>query len=88
MRRVGGTRRLRAPSIPARELSAKAAPERIAARQIVSNAAYAEHPERFVRRWPKALQLAPASYINRPTPTPAEPAITEDIQSPEVKAAA
>lgn len=44
------------------------AAERIAQRQTVLDAAYAAHPERFVRGRPKALQLAPASYINRPAP--------------------
>jgi len=62
--------------------------ERIAARQIVLDAAYDAHPERFVRGRPKALQLAPASYINRPAAPSAEPPIIEDLQSPEVKAAA
>ena len=42
------------------------AQERIAARQAALDAAYAAHPERFVRGRPKALQLAPAAYINRP----------------------
>lgn len=43
------------------------AEERIAARQVALDAAYQAHPERFVRGRPKALQLASASYINRPT---------------------
>ena len=43
------------------------AQERIASRQVALDAAYADHPERFVRGRPKALQLAPASYINRPS---------------------
>jgi putative transposase len=64
------------------------AQERIAARQLVLDAAYAAHPERFVRGRPKALQLAPASYINRPIPVPDEPTIIEEARSPEVKAAA
>jgi len=46
------------------------AKERIAARQIAVDAAYAAHPERFVRGRPTAPQLPPASYINRPTSTP------------------
>ena len=41
--------------------------ERIAARQVALDAAYTSHPERFVRGRPTALQLAPASYINRAT---------------------
>ncbi len=43
------------------------AQERIEARQVALDAAYAAYPERFVRGRPKALQLAPASYINRPS---------------------
>ena len=35
-------------------------------RQTALDAAFAKHPERFVRGRPKVLQLAPASYINRP----------------------
>jgi len=35
-------------------------------RQAVLDAAYAAHPERFVRGRPKPLQIEPASYINRP----------------------
>ena len=42
------------------------AEQRIAARQIALDAAYAAHPERFVRGRPKALELPSASYINRP----------------------
>ena len=44
--------------------------ERRAARQVVLDAAYAAHPERFVRGRPKPLELADASYINRPTDKP------------------
>jgi len=40
--------------------------ELTAARQATLDAAYTAHPERFVRGRPKPLQLAPASYINRP----------------------
>jgi len=64
------------------------AQERIAARQIVLDAAYQAHPERFVRGRPKALQLALASYINRPAALSEQPLIAEDVQAPEVKAAA
>lgn len=46
------------------------ADERIALRQAVLDEAYAAHPERFVRGRPKPLQLAPASYINRPVSMP------------------
>jgi putative transposase len=41
--------------------------EKTVLRQAVLDRAYAEHPERFVNGRPKPLQLAPASYINRPT---------------------
>jgi putative transposase len=44
--------------------------ERNAVRQSALDAAFAKHPERFVRGRPKTLQLAPASYINRPSATP------------------
>ncbi len=44
------------------------ADERRAFRQTVLDAAYAAHPERFVHGRPRPLQLAPASYINRPEP--------------------
>ena len=43
------------------------AQERTALRQSALDAAYARHPERFVRGRPKAPQLASASYINRPS---------------------
>jgi putative transposase len=39
-------------------------------RQLVLDAAYATHPERFVRGTPKVRQLPAASYINRPTEPP------------------
>ncbi len=42
------------------------AAERIAQRQEVLDAAYEAHRERFVRGRPKAQQLAPISYINKP----------------------
>jgi putative transposase len=42
------------------------AEERIAKRQVVLDAAYEAHPERFVHGRPKAMQLAPISYINKP----------------------
>jgi putative transposase len=64
------------------------AEERIAARQIILNAAYDAHPERFVRGRPKPLQLAPASYINRPAAVSEESTIAGEVKSPEVKAAA
>jgi len=40
--------------------------ERTIARQCTLDAAYAAHPERFVRGRPKAPTLAPVTYINRP----------------------
>jgi putative transposase len=43
------------------------AAECTASRQATLDAAYAAHPERFVRGRPTPLQLAPASYINRPS---------------------
>jgi putative transposase len=43
--------------------------EKTALRQVVLDAAYAAHPERFVNGRPKPLQLAAASYINRPSTT-------------------
>jgi putative transposase len=48
------------------------AAERTASRQATLDAAYAAHPERFVRGRPRPLQLAPASYINRPSTLNAE----------------
>ena len=41
--------------------------ERNAVRQSALDAAYSRHPERFVHGPPQTLQLAPASYINRPS---------------------
>jgi putative transposase len=43
------------------------AAERTASRQVTLDAAYAAHPERFVRGRPRPLQLPSASYINRPS---------------------
>jgi putative transposase len=40
-----------------------------AARAVVLTAAYAAHPERFVRKPPEPPQLPVASWINPPTPT-------------------
>ena len=40
----------------------------LAQRQAVLDAAYATHPERFVRRPPKPLPLPSAVWINRPLP--------------------
>lgn len=42
------------------------APAVIAGRQTVLDAAYALHPERFVRKPPQPLQLPAAAYINPP----------------------
>lgn len=57
------------------------AQERISARQTVLNAAYHAHPERFVHGAPKALQLAAASYINRPVPIPEQPTSIQDEET-------
>jgi putative transposase len=42
------------------------APERLAQRARVLDAAYAAHPERFVRRGPKPAALPEAVWINPP----------------------
>jgi putative transposase len=42
------------------------AAEILAARQATLDEAYDRHPERFVRKRPEPLQLAPATYINPP----------------------
>lgn len=47
-------------------------PEIIAARQHVLDAAYAQHPERFVRKAPQAPQLPEAVWINPPARTKEE----------------
>ncbi len=44
------------------------AQKRITYRKRILDAAYDAHPERFVRGRPQPMQLAPASYINRPAP--------------------
>ena len=46
------------------------AAEILAARQEVLRAAYAAHPERFVRKPPSPLPLPAAVWINPPTPSP------------------
>ncbi len=38
----------------------------LAGRQAVLDAAYQAHPDRFVRKPPKPLQLPAAVWINRP----------------------
>jgi putative transposase len=45
------------------------APEVIAARQQVLDAAFLTHPERFVRKQPQAPQLPENAWINRPDDT-------------------
>jgi putative transposase len=42
------------------------AQERLEQRQVIMDAAYAVHPERFVQGKPEVRQLPTASYINRP----------------------
>ena len=44
------------------------APAVLARRQLVLDAAYQAHPDRFVRRPPKPLPLPEAVWINRPAP--------------------
>lgn len=44
------------------------APEKLAARGVVLDAAYAAHPERFVRGAPRPAQLPEAVWINPPAP--------------------
>jgi putative transposase len=46
--------------------------QKTALRQIALDAAYAAHPERFVHGRPTPLQIAPATYINRPSEAAAE----------------
>ena len=53
------------------------APVVLAQRQAVLDAAYAAHPERFVRRAPVALPLPSAVWINKPRPAVAS---TEEIR--------
>ncbi len=48
-----------------------------ARRQVVLDAAYAAHPERFVRRAPIPLPLPSAVWINKPRPAVAR---TEEIR--------
>jgi putative transposase len=50
------------------------AAETLAARQVVLQAAYAAHPERFVRGIPTPPELPTAVWINRPTSTSVPPA--------------
>jgi putative transposase len=57
------------------------AQERIAYRKSILDAAYDAHPERFVRGRPKPLQLAPASYINRPEPPPDRPEQNQEVDA-------
>jgi len=45
------------------------APQILAARGVVLDAAYALHPERFVRRPPRPAELPPAVWINPPAAT-------------------
>jgi putative transposase len=46
--------------------------QKTALRQIALDAAYAAHPERFVKGRPKPLQLPAASFINRPATASSE----------------
>jgi putative transposase len=49
------------------------APQIIAARGKVLDAAYAANPERFVRKPPEPPRLADTAWINRPAADNAEP---------------
>lgn len=51
------------------------AKEKLEARATVLNAAYATHPERFVRKPPRPAQLPSAVWINPPTAATAETAL-------------
>ena len=57
-------------------------PERIEARQQVLNAAYTQHPERFVRKTPQAPQLPEAVWINPPGRTTAKEEATAPDKTP------
>jgi putative transposase len=46
------------------------APETIARRRAVLDAAYNAHPERFVRKPPQPLPAPKEVWINKPQPTP------------------
>jgi putative transposase len=46
------------------------APEAIARRRVVLDAAYTAHPERFVRKPPQPLPAPKEVWINKPQPTP------------------
>jgi hypothetical protein len=50
-------------------------------RETILDAAYDAHPERFVRGRPKPLQLAPASYINRPSALPEDLPPAEEVKT-------
>jgi putative transposase len=62
------------------------AEERRAKRQLILDAAYVAHPERFVHGRPTPLKLAPASYINRPVESPAS--VSGSTPAPQGTAAA
>ncbi len=49
------------------------APEITAARAVTLDAAYAAHPERFVRRPPTPPVVPTAAWINPPTPKETPP---------------
>lgn len=54
----------------------------IAARQKVLEAAYAAHPERFVRGTPQVTRLPTEVWINPPTPSPQPPAQNKRLPEP------
>ncbi len=59
------------------------APQILAARGAVLDAAYALHPERFVRRPPRPGVLPPAVWINPPAPRALEPTSSSKATSQE-----
>jgi len=59
------------------------APQILAARGVVLDAAYAAHPERFVRRPPRPGVLPPAVWINPPASKTLEPTLSGKATSQE-----
>ncbi|NJL72749.1 MAG: IS3 family transposase [Candidatus Competibacteraceae bacterium] len=60
------------------------APRVIAQRQDVLNLAHQSHPERFVRKAPKAPELPPAVWINPPAPHSSAAAAKEETPTPSL----
>lgn len=59
-------------------------PQLVEARQLVLDAAYAQHPERFVRKAPEAPQLPEAVWINPPTHNIAKEEETKPDKTPVI----